>query len=274
MSIFENIRDLDNSVFENQDVFSIDYMPEIIQCRDDELKSILMNIKPLLNNNKAINTIIMGNTSVGKTTVLKHALREIEEYTSLTTCYINCNIQDTSRKCYFQMYRVLFGCGASRSVSTEIIQEAVMNKLEEQSFVLAIDDINYLSKKESNKLINELFRANEFYHSNIALIISFNNILFKYSLEKNAQGILMGKEVEFKDYTPEQTYSILKYRCDNGFCQDVITDEQIKQISKYVSENADIRTGLSILYMLAQKIESEDRTKITDEDIKEFIITS
>ncbi|MDD6286134.1 Cdc6/Cdc18 family protein [Candidatus Methanosphaera massiliense] len=274
MSIFEEILNSDNSVFKNQDIFSIDYLPEVIQCRDKQLKSILINIKPLLKNNKAINTIIMGNTSTGKTTVLKHALKEIEEYTNLSTCYINCNIQDTSRKCYFQIYRVLFGYEARKSVSTEIIQEEVMKKLEEESFIIAIDDINYLSNNESNKLINELFRANEFYHSNIALIITINNIFFKYELERNAQSILQGHEIEFEDYTSEEMYSILKYRCDLGFKNGVITENQIRRISNYATKYTDLRRGLAILNILGQKIESENRDHITDKDIDEIIAIS
>ncbi len=270
--MFEEMINSDTSIFKNQDIFSIDYIPEVIQCREDQLRSILINVKPLLKNNKAINTIIMGNTSTGKTTVLKHALLEIEEYTDLTTCYINCNIQDTSRKCYFQIYKVLFGYEARKNVSTEIIQEEIMRKLEEESFILAIDDINYLSKNESNKLINELFRANEFYNSNIALIITINNMLFKYSLEKNAQSILLGHEIEFKEYTYDEIYSILKYRCKLGFKENVITNNQIKNLSKYVAKFSDLRKGLSILTILGQKIESENRDKITDEDLDEFII--
>ncbi|MCD7781322.1 MAG: AAA family ATPase [Methanosphaera sp.] len=230
-----------------------------------------MNISPLLKNNKPINTIIMGKTSTGKTTVIKQALIEIEENTNLSTCYINCNIQDTYRKIYLQLYRVIFGYTTERSVSTEIVEEKVMHELEDKSFVLVIDDINYLSKEDSNKLINELFRANEFYHSNIAIIITFNNILFKYSLERNAQSVLIGNEITFKDYDEDQLYDILKYRCQRGFRDNVITDEQIRIIAQF-SARTDLRRGLSILSILGQKLDVENRSKITTDDLKEYIL--
>lgn len=272
MSIFDEVMENNYTVFKNQDIFTIDYLPEIIQCRDKQLRSILMNIKPVLLNNKTINTILVGNTCTGKTTVLKHALREVEEHTDITTCYINCNIQDTARKCYLQIYRVLFGHDSRRNLSTEIIQEEVMNKLEEESIILAIDDLNYLSKNDANKIINDLFRANEFYHSNIALIVTINNETFKYCLERNAQSILLGHEIEFNDYTEEEIYVILKYRCELGFKKGVISDSQIKKISHHSAKYGNIRIGLSIIYVLAKKADLENRTKIEDKDIVKHII--
>ena len=274
MSIFDEVMENDNSVFKNQNVFSIDYAPESIQCRDKELKSILINIKPLLNNNKVLNTILMGNSSTGKTTVIKYALREIEEHTNIKTGYINCNIPDTVRKCYYQLYSRLFELKPHNNLSTEILEEAILEKLEEGSFILVIDDINQLSKKDANRLINELFRANEYYHLNMAIILVINNILFKYSLEKNTQTMLQCQEIMFHDYTEEEIYSILKYRCDLGFKKGVIEEEQIEKISQNVARYTSLRRGLTILNLLGQKIESENRDTITDEDINEFLVFS
>lgn len=271
MSIFEEIMGSEFAVFKNKEIFNLDYMPEIIQCRDSQLRSILMDIKPLLTNNKSMNTILIGNTSTGKTTVLKHALREVEEHTNLTTCYINCNIQDTLRKCYFQIYRVLFDREARKGLSTEIIQESIMKKLEEESVIIAIDDINYLSKNDANNIINELFRSNEFYHLNVALIITINDEAFKYSLERNAQSILLGHEIKFNDYSIDEIYSILKYRCDVGLKDGVITDEQIRRISEYSYKLASLRRGLILIQVLGQTIESENRDKIEDSDINKYI---
>ena len=269
MSIFEEIMGNGNSIFKNQEIFNTTYFPEMIQCRDKELRSILINIKPLLNNNKVLNTIIMGKSGTGKTTVIKHAMMEITQYTDLKTCYLNCNIQDTARKCYIQIFKVLFGVAPRNNISTEVIQVDIMEKLEKESFILVIDDMNRLSKKDSNKLINELFRANEFYHLNMAIIIIVNNISFKYSLEMNSQSVLHSNEIEFKNYSVDEVYSILKYRCDIGFKEGVISDEQIMKISETVVNYTNIRWALTTLNLLGQKIESENRDKIEDEDLME-----
>ena len=272
MSIFEEIMENDNSIFKNQEIFNIDFFPEMIQCRDKELKSILINIKPLLNNNKVLNSILMGKPGTGKTTVIKHALMEIEEYTDIKTCYLNCNIQNTIRKCYAQMFKVLFEKNPQIGMSTEIIQLDLMEKLEKESFILVMDDMNYLSAKDSSKLINELFRSTEFYHLNMAIIIIVNDISFKYSLERNAQNILQCNEIFFKEYTPEEIYSILKYRCDIGFKKGVITDKQIRKISEHTAKYSGIREALITLNLLGQKIESENRDKIENSDLAERII--
>lgn len=271
MDIFEEVMNSNFTVFKNKEIFDLDYIPEIIQCRDSQLRSILMGIKPLITNNKSLNTILLGNTSTGKTTVLKHALRQIEEHTNLQTCYVNCNIHDTARKCYFQIYRVLFGYEARKGLSTEIIHEEIMNKLEEQSFVLAIDDINYLNKEDANEIINVLFRANEFYHLNLVIIITINDETFKFSLERNARSILLGHEILFKDYSTEEIFSILKYRCEKGLKKGIITDGQIMKISEYSSKVRSLRRGLLLIQVLGQVIESENRDKIEDTDIENYI---
>lgn len=69
-------------------------------------------------------------------------------------------------------------------------------------------------------------------------------------------------------------YSILKYRCDLGFKNGVITENQIRRISNYATKYTDLRRGLAILNILGQKIESENRDHITDKDIDEIIAIS
>ncbi len=271
MGIFDEIMTIDESVFKNPDVFNVDYMPEIIQCRDAQLKSILINVTPALENNKPLNTLIMGNASSGKTTVLKQALKDIDEETELKTCYLNCNIQNTARKCYFQIYKVLFNHEARQNISTEIVQKEIMTELEEKILILGIDDINHLNKKEASTIINELFRASEFYRAKIGLFITMNDILFRYSLERNAQSVLLGQEIEFKDYTTKEIYKILKYRCDVGFRPGIITDEQIMRISTYCATYSNLRKGLSILNILGKTLVTEDRECVTDKDIRKLI---
>lgn len=273
MESFSDIMDFEDSIFKNQDIFTLEYVPEIIHCRDEQLKRILLNIKPLLQNNKTINTIIIGNSSTGKTTVLKHAIKEIEEHTDLTTCYINCNIQNSARKCYIQIYRILSGVEAKKNLSTEIIQEEVMKKLEEQSFVLVIDDINNLNKNDANLLINDFFRINEFYHTNIALIITITNELFKYSLEKNAQNILHGQEIHFNDYTEDEIFKILKYRCSLGLKEGVITDRQIAMISNHATATS-LREAITLLHVIGKEVELDNRSKIEDEDIRKNMLST
>jgi cell division control protein 6 len=146
-----------------------------------------------------------------------------------------------------------------------------MKKLEEQSVILAIDDINYLSKNDANDLINELFRSNEFYHLNMALILTINDEAFKYSLERNAQSILLGHEIRFDDYTKDEIYSILKYRCNAGLKDSVISDEQLERISNYSYKIASLRRGLILIQVLGQMIESENRCKIENSDIDKYV---
>lgn len=269
--MLEDILNMDSYVFKNQDIFNINYVPETIQCRDNELKSIFMNIKPLINNGKSLNTFILGNAGTGKTTVVKKALREIEEYTTLKTCYINCNVQNTTRKCYFQIYKTLLSYDARPNISTEVIQEAIMNKLEKESFVLAIDDINNLSKDDYNNLLNEFFRINEFYHVNLSMIITANESSFKSTLERNALSIFLGHEIVFENYTSDQIYTILKHRCDVGFNKGIIKDSQIRKISEYIVGTNTIRSALSLLNILGQQLESENRESVTADDINKLI---
>ena len=80
-------------------------------------------------------------------------------------------------------------------------------------------------------------------------------------------------EIEFKDYTVEEMYSILKYRCVLGFKKGVITDDQIMKISENAVHYTNLRWGLRTLNLLGQKIESENRDKIEDRDLIEYIFT-
>lgn len=272
MNIFDEVMNNDFSVFENRNIFSTDYTPEEILCRDDELRNIFTNIKPLLLNNKVMNTILIGASSSGKTTVMKFVLSEIEEISGITTCYINCNIQNTYRKCYLQLYRVLFGFEARRNVGTEIIQDELMKKLEEESVLLAIDDLDHLSRSDADRFINEIFRANEFYHTNIALMVSIHSIRFKYSLDLDTQNIFLGQIIELEPYSEVEIETILRYRCKLGFKEGVISDEDIRRVSRNIFYYFNLRDGLNKLNILGQKLDFENRNCVDKGDLDDLLI--
>lgn len=261
-----------SKVFKNRDVFNISYLPEKLQANKEELKIIYGNIKPLLEDKKPLNTIITGKSSTGKTTLIRYAISEINKNTNIKTCYINCNLENKKRKCYFKLYNTLFGHDANKYQSTEIIHDKIIKEMKNQKLILAIDDINILPEHEAIELINELFRLNEYYDMKIALIISINDIAYKYSLPDHIQTILTGYEIHLNKFSQDETYQIIKYRCKQGFKDNTITQSQIKKLVKYIINMTDIRDGLIKLEILGQKLENENRNKITDNDLKDHVI--
>lgn len=234
--MIEDVLYSQGKVFKNREVFNVNYLPEKLQANKEELKIIYGNIKPLLEDKIPLNTIITGKSSTGKTTLVRYAIEEINKNTNIKTCYINCNLENRKRKCYFKIYNTLVGHEANKYQSTEIIHDKIIKELENQKLILAIDDINMLPENEAIELINELFRLNEYYNMKIALIISINDISYKYSLPEHIQTILIGYEIYLDKFTEDETHQILDYRCKVGFKDGTITQKQIKKISKICNE--------------------------------------
>ncbi|MDO5851435.1 MAG: AAA family ATPase [Methanobacteriaceae archaeon] len=258
----------DDSIFVNSDIFNPKYTPENIEYRDEELKQIILNVKPLLNHKKSTNTIIIGNPSTGKTTVMKKALIAIEENTNIPVCYLNCNIQNTKRKCYMELFRNLTQYKLKPNISTESLNNIIMEKLEKEPMIIAIDDANYLPPNEANSFLNEILRIHEYYNSDLCLFIIINSLEFKYSLEKNVSAVFVGEEIYFKEYTKEEVFNILKKRCSLGFREGCITDDQITLISNKCHETGNIRLALTILNQIGKKADKLNEDIISDHIIE------
>ncbi len=67
----KNYTSLEESLFRNRDAFEIDFVPEIFNFREAQMKDIVYAIQPGMQGNRPINLVLRGLPGTGKTTAVR-----------------------------------------------------------------------------------------------------------------------------------------------------------------------------------------------------------
>jgi len=263
MGTFDKILSHDESLIKNEHALDYDFIPKIIPHREKEQEAIALVIKPLFSNRNGRNMFMHGKPGVGKTLAAKHVIRELEDKTDeIKVVYINCWQQNTSYK-------------IAVSICEQIGFRFVQNKNTTELFgVIAriLNDTNYsavfvfdeVDKVEDTDFLYNLLE--QIYRKSIILITNYKKWLS--DLDERVRSRLTPEQIEFKQYSPEETVSILKTRLGYAFPDGVWADDAFELVAKKVGELRDIRTGLFLLKEAAYTAEDKAKRKIELEDVK------
>jgi len=69
----KNYTSLEESLFRNRDAFEIDFVPEIFNFREAQMKDIDYAIQPGMQGNRPINLVLRGLPGTGKTTAVRQS---------------------------------------------------------------------------------------------------------------------------------------------------------------------------------------------------------
>lgn len=255
--------------------FNSKFVPNKIPYRKNESETIIGKMRNILYNKQPKNTIIVGNSGVGKTTVMRHIFNSIEKnHGSVCCCYVNCEYNNTIHSVYEKIYEKVY--------ETTLINETKSSKNlftysfdclsdNEKNLLVCLDDPDtHFRRKDLDSLIYQLSRPYEHeneYETIVGLYPIVSNSNFLFNLSQRVNSVFNHSEVNFKDYTREQMFEILKERCRHGFCKKVITDEQIEIVANYCYVFSDLRGGLDIFNHLGSMVNVGNDCKVRDEHI-------
>jgi Cdc6-like AAA superfamily ATPase len=74
--------------------------------------------------------------------------------------------------------------------------------------------------------------------------------------------------IEFKNYSKEEVFDILKYRSDISLVENAIPDELMDSITELVYSNGDIRYGLNLIWRSCKIAERKQLRQINSECIR------
>jgi|FLOH01.1.fsa_nt_gi archaeal cell division control protein 6 len=261
MGTFDDILKHGESLIKNENALDFDFIPKIIPHREQEQRTIALAIKPLLEKRNGRNMFIFGKPGVGKTLAAKHVLKELEEtYDDIKTVYVNCWQQNTSYKVAVAICDQIGFRFVQNKNTTELFQ-VIARILNEYSAVFVFDEID---KVEDTDFLYNLIE--QIYRKTILIITNYKDWLA--DLDERVRSRLMPEQIEFKQYTAEETMSILKDRMSYAFPVGVWSDEAFALVVKKAGELKDIRSGLFLLRESALAAEDKAKTQIGAEDVK------
>jgi len=267
MKGFFDVLGNEESIFRNEEVLDVDFLPNKLPGRENEINEIVYNIKPLFQQRKAINLFIFGNPGLGKTACIKFIFNKIEEESNeVRAFYVNCWENTTSYAIMNEISRIAGIPFPKKGVAFEFIINEMKRKLTNlNGYVFAFDEVD---KVEKTDFLYTLF---ENFNRNACFILITNHRDFLLKIEPRIKSRLQLNTLEFKPYTIAQIEAILRERIKFAFAPNTISEEAIKLCVEKTNESKDIRTGLFILFNAGKIAESSASRRITIEHIKKAI---
>ena len=271
-----------NAIFKDKNLLQINYTPESIYHRDEQIKQIASILAPVLRGEKTSNLFLYGKTGTGKTLSIKYiqdALYKRFNKTSkfdLKIEYLNCKLKKVSDTEYRILAELIKKLGGEVH-ATGLPTQAVYNKFIElidfkkQLIILILDEIDQTVKKISNNFLYNLTRINsELSKSQISLIGISNDLTFLEEIDPRVRSSLSEEEIVFPPYNALQIQDILNKRAENAFKSKIVSEGVIAKCAAYAArEHGDARRALDLLRVAGELAERQGSKKVELKHIDE-----
>ena len=256
-------------------VFELQYTPETIHYRDQELKQLAGAVSPALRGASPTNTNLRGPPGTGKTTCVHRIFSELEETTqSVVPVFVNCNSANTTCRVFAVIFERLFGHQPPNSgVHPHLLIDPIAKELIKRKAVLIVclDDAHYLRHNDQfDVIVRSLLRMYENYpgvKTGVLTTISDHTFPPLMILDPAVISVWQPEEIPFTCYQREQVRTILHDRIRMGLYPGVVPHVILDRITDLTKEEGDLRVGIDLLKHAVLNAERDARTVVTDDDV-------
>lgn len=260
-------------IFANRDALRIDYVPDHLPHREEQLKVVAGVLAPFLQGQRGSNLFVYGQSGTGKTAVVRFVLDKLESRSKrgsskAETCYVNCRIVGTE-------YRILASLGKTLGVDipfTGLATTEVLNRFRQLLsskkllFIVGLDEIDALVKEYGDNLLYQLTRLNEnLEYGRVSIIGISNDLKFKERLDSRVLSSLSEEEVVFRPYTAMEIRDILLERASVAFRKGALEESALALCSAEAArEHGDARRALDLLRVAGEVAERDGASQVKD----------
>ncbi len=266
-------------LFKNKKVLQMNYTPEAISHRDEQIKQIAGILAPVLRLEKPSNLFLYGKTGTGKTLVTKHVTQKIlevarEKDLPVHIAYINCKLKrvaDTEYRLITQLAAEFGKTIPPTGLPTDEVYKMFLQHIdsEHKLIVLVLDEVDELVRKSGDEILYNLTRLNsELAHAELSLIGISNDLLFMDDVDPRVKSSLSEEELVFPPYNALQIQDILRQRSSLCFGPETVAPGVIEKCAAYAArEHGDARRALELLRVSGELADRENKKQIALGDI-------
>ncbi|XVH32903.1 ORC1-type DNA replication protein [Haloferacaceae archaeon DSL9] len=265
----------DESVFRDEHVFEIDYVPETFRHRETQLESLKYALRPAVRGARPLNTMVRGPPGTGKTTAVQKLFGELAAQTAVRTVRVNCQVDSTRYAVFSRLFEGIFEYEPpSSGISFKKLFGQITDRLvdEDEVLVVALDDVNYLFyENEASDTLYSLLRAHEAHSgARIGVIIISSDLSLDVidELDMRVQSVFRPEEVYFPVYGTDEIVDILRERVRRGFHDGVIGAPEIDRVAELTADSGDLRVGIDLLRRAGLHAEMRASRTIGLEDVE------
>ncbi|QCC46470.1 ORC1-type DNA replication protein [Halobellus limi] len=271
----EGMLSWDETVFRDEHVFEIDYVPETFEHRESQLESLKYALRPAVRGSRPLNTMVRGPPGTGKTTAVQKLFGELGAQSGVQTVRVNCQVDSTRYAVFSRIFEAIFAYEPpSSGISFKKLFGQITDRLveEEQVLAVALDDVNYLFyENEVSDTLYSLLRAHEAHSgARIGVVVVSSDLSLDVidELDTRVQSVFRPEEVYFPVYDVDEIVDILRERVERGFHDGVVGPQELDRVAELTSESGDLRVGIDLLRRAGLHAEMRASRTVGVEDVE------
>jgi cell division control protein 6 len=218
------------SVFKPGDFLSIDYVPDSLPHREDELRTLARHFRAMVTDpgKTSHKFVIEGPVGTGKTAVTKLFAKQMYEAADrrgirLHNIHINCRVSKSAYLVYLKILREFRPKFPRRGHSPEELLQIILEELdsEDRYLLLILDELDYFIKQRGADILYDLTRLMDDRLNapqRVSVIVVGRKIpLDEDVLDQSTMSTLMRNILRFKRYDASALYDILNERVEMAF---------------------------------------------------------
>ncbi len=270
------------SPFKNKAILQVNYTPETIPHRDDQMKLVASILAPALRGERVSNLFVYGKTGTGKTLTVAYVTNELSKRIGLSgndilkVISINCKLKkvaDTEYRILAELINKLGGSVPATGLPTDAVYNKFVEIIDQkkQLILIVLDEIDQAVKKISDGFLYTLTRLNsELKNAQISLVGISNSLTFMDELDPRVRSSLGEEELVFPPYNALQLQDILKERAGLAFNDEVLEEGVLAKCAAFAArEHGDARRALDLLRVAGELAEREGSQKVLFKHIDE-----
>ena len=266
----------DESVFRDESVFEIDWLPETFQHRETQMETLKYALRPAVRGSRPLNVIARGPPGTGKTTAVQILFDELTAQTDVQAVRVNCQVESTRYAVFSRLFAEIFEYEPpSSGISFKKLFSQITDRLveEDQVLVVALDDVNYLFyESEASDTLYSLLRAHEAHSgARIGVICVSSDLDLDVidELDTRVQSVFRPEEVYFNKYGQAETVDILQERVTRGFHEGAVGPQVLDRVAELTEEQGgDLRVGIDLLRRAGMNAEMRASRSVELEDVE------
>jgi cell division control protein 6 len=265
----------DESVFRDEHVLELDYVPEAFLHRDEQMETLKYALRPAVRGSRPLNVMARGPPGTGKTTAVQKLFGELGNVGDIEVVRVNCQVDSTRYAVFSRLFEGLFEYEPPASgISFKKLFGQITDRLveEDEVLIVALDDVNYLFYEgEASDTLYSLLRAHEAHSgAKIGVIVVSSDLDLDVieELDTRVQSVFRPEEVYFSAYGEREIVEILTERVDRGFREGAVGARVLDRVAGYTADSGgDLRVGIDLLRRAGLNAEMRGSTAVSPEDI-------
>jgi cell division control protein 6 len=273
----EGMLSWDESVFRDEHVFEIDYVPETFLHRETQMENLKYALRPAVRGSRPLNVVSRGPPGTGKTTAVQKLFTELRAQTEVQAVRVNCQVNSTRYSVFSRLFEGVFEYEPpSSGISFKKLFSQITDRLVERDEVLAValDDVNYLFyEDEASDTLYSLLRAHEEQGGariGVICISSDLDLDVIDELDTRVQSVFRPEDVYFPKYDEPEIVDILDERVERGFHDGAVTAPVLDRVAELTAEQGgDLRVGIDLLHRAGLNAEMRASREVEREDVEQ-----